>query len=178
MKVLEKFEDVKDVDLLQLLTRDLRLQLPKLQEANKLESCLRIVVNSIQLSKSQQNIFTEKQDKEILFSLVNSVGVKCIKLFVHSWKSFLRLYELKKLLMMLKPLLEYQALPKEVVSMVMQYYESKDNHDPDACELLSFFKTGDANYTTAVKKILANTSAFHSYALFSLARSHCSESVR
>ncbi|CAH1775238.1 unnamed protein product [Owenia fusiformis] len=173
-KVLQNLEGYEDHRLLQMICSNLKLHMSKITHQDHIESCLKVVVHCVKLSRGNGIVFNfllDQRDKDFILTLAKKVGISCLKLFVSDWREFFSNYEIKRLLMHLKEtILECKSLPKEVVTLIMHYYESVEQHEEHACDLLSFFKPNDSNYTKAVMKILANANRYPPNALFQLAK--------
>ena len=177
LQILQHFENIKTVPLLKMISKDLRMHVWRFKEEHRvIEAMLRFSIHAYRESQSTISLGESKRvesvDREFVFSLARKLGVPSLSIFSECWQNIFSCKDLQELVLFMEPKVgEQRALPAEVTTIIMEYYDAKRFHEDDACTLMTrFFKPGDDNYQTAVRKILDNWDNYHAGALFHLAQ--------
>lgn len=172
--MLHQFERVENGALLKMVSKDIRLQLVKFESVSELvEAALRFAIHAY---KKTENLYllrysseTRALDREFIFSMARKIGVPSLKLFAGQWQSTFMCDDIRELLLMLEGAIKaVNPLPKDVVSLVTQYYEAAEYHSENACDLLAF--CNPKMYQQCKAHILKSPHHYHVNALFELAR--------
>ena len=170
---------MESVALLRMIQQVVRDHAKKLSVGAPLvEATLRLVLHVFKSYKQTNNYNIQRfsaenrlSDRQFVFQLARQMGTASLKLFAGQWEEVFSVDDMQELVMMFAAqICESKTVPRNVVSIITQFYDCKMPHNESACDLLSLYTLGDANYSAAVIKIRTNLRHFHPNAIFELAK--------
>ena len=173
LQVLQSFKQLDSIYVLNYLIRDFRLQLCGLQYSKKLLHVLVEFVLHAYKSCHTVSLPTDSvlRDQRFLQSLCSKLGLSCIKLVAQDWKTLFNVKDMRDLIYLFEmDIRELSEPPEEVVSLIMEVLRNSYNCTEEVCDLLAFFKVGDASHKLAIRKILENKSSYSPSVLFTIVK--------
>ena len=158
-----------------------KVNLSKLSTQQQKASCVRLIMRCVKFSNADHNwrrfYSLSNNMMEFLLSLSKELESQFITLILQipgAWSDLCKFFGDSKAKLLVADIQEKvdagSALPKEISSLLLKYFEAKYEHKEECYTLLTLLQPGSTFYHQAVKKVIKNSQFYTAQALLMIAK--------